>query len=208
MVIMVNLGCFDDWEDVLLINGNDGDYFNYTNETDPDNKKGIYYWNIRLTNQKGIIEPDWTYLKVYPDKPYRDDILAEILGAVNVQKVDGRDVWTAIIKTTDRELDRYYKKGLIRIVSYLDLKSISELPKHCDDLIYEANISWSAGLLYNYKTYDYTAKSFNQQNERYVPLGDKFIAGAKEVLHPISKNKDKNDINRSGALANINGLIR
>jgi len=204
---MVNLGCFDDWTSVPTV-AEDGDYLNFTDETDPNRKNGIYYWNVRLVNQKGESEPSWTKLKILSDKPYRDDIVNDILGAVNVQKPYGKDVWNAIMKTTDRELDRYYKKGMIRIVSYLDLKSIKKLPENCEDLIYEANICWSAGLLYNYKTYDYSAKSFAQQTEKYVPLGDKMIADAKEILYPLSKNKDKNDINRSGALSNINGLIR
>ena len=205
---MANLGCFNDWT-LVPVTGNDGDYFNYNNNSDPYHEEGIYYWNIRLSNKNGQNEPDWTFFKINPDKPYREDILQEMLGAVNVQKPDGKNIYQAIIQTTDRELDRYYRKGLIRIVAYLDLKSISELPiDDYDDLIYEANIEWSAGLLYNFKTYDYTAKSFSQQTSRYVPMGDKLIAGAREVLRPLAKNKDINDVNRSGALANIDGLFR
>lgn len=204
---MVNHGCFNDWE-TIPANGNDGDFFNYTNESDSKHPSGVYYWNVRLSNPDGELSPEWSYLEVNPSKPYRQDIMDTILGCINVNKDDGKDVYQAIVLTTDKELDRFYKRGLIKIVSYLDKTSVDELPERGEDLIYEANILWSAGLLYNHKTYDYTASSFDKQNRNYVPMGNTLIKEAKEDLYPLSKNKNINDINRSGLLGDIDGLVQ
>lgn len=204
---MVNLGCFENWEDVPT-SADDGDFFNFTNDSDPDHKSGIYYWNIRLVDKNGDKKPDWYYKLISPRK-YRDDMMGEMLGAVNVNDVDGMNIYNGIFQTTDRELDRYYKKGLIKVASYLDKRSVDELPKlKSDDLIYEATICWASGLLYDFKTWDYTVKSFATMNTRYTTKGERMVKDAKETLRPLSKNKDKNDINRSGALASFSGRVR
>ena len=198
---MTNLGCFSNWEEVPLT-AEDGEYFNYIGDTDEEHKNGIYYWNVRLVDSYGENNPDWTYLNIFPSKPHREDMMMEMLGASTVNEI-GEAGYEAIIQTTDKELDYWFNKALMEIVSYLDKKRPDELPTNCEDIIYSSQISWAGGLLHNLKNRDYILAKYAQSTIRYKTPGDYMIDRAMRLLRPISKNRDINDTNRKVATGRI-----